>query len=51
MDKDFRGEDKPRGSFRGGGNITWYSCLSRFRRARKYRRHWRKYHARSESDG
>lgn len=33
------------------GRRTYFSCLSRFRKASKYRRHWRKYHARSENDG
>jgi hypothetical protein len=29
---------------RPGGGVTHYTCLSRFRRAKKYRRHWRKFH-------
>jgi hypothetical protein len=36
---------------RAGGNVTWFSCLSRFRREKNYRRHWRKYHAGSRTGG
>jgi hypothetical protein len=35
-------------STRRGCDVT---CLSRFRKAKKYRRHWRKYHAGSGSNG
>jgi hypothetical protein len=29
---------------RSGGGITHYTCLARFRRAKKYRQHWRRHH-------
>lgn len=27
-----------------GGRVTAYTCLARFRKARKYRQHWRRHH-------
>lgn len=27
------------------GRTIWFTCPSRFRRLKKYRRHWRKFHA------